>query len=129
MPRKKKELLDLKRADYPLVDRLVGASDLIKEKYPAVDFRIGFHAVPSMTQLHLHIISQDFDSSCLKTKQHYLSFTTSFFVHPEEIIKCIENGTLNRLERELKGVLRCHHCSIVFPTMPRLKAHLASVKI
>jgi aprataxin len=127
MPRERKELLDLKRKDSQMLDRLVEASDNIRNKYPKVEFRIGFHAVPSMSQLHLHIISQDFDSRCLKTKQHYLSFTTPFFVHPEEIIKNIEQGRLKGLERELKGVLRCHHCNSVFSNMPRLKAHLTSV--
>jgi hypothetical protein len=29
-------------------------------------FRIGYHAVPSLKLLHLHVISTDFDSPCLK---------------------------------------------------------------
>ena len=30
--------------------------------------------------LHLHVISQDFDSPCLKTKKHWHSFTSEFFL-------------------------------------------------
>jgi len=28
----------------------------------------------------MHAISQDFDSGCLKTKKHWNSFTTDYFV-------------------------------------------------
>ena len=37
---------------------------------------MGFHAIPSMPQLHMHVVSQEFDSACLKTKRHYNTFTT-----------------------------------------------------
>lgn len=42
--------------------------------------KAGFHAVPSMTKLHMHIISTDMISPCLKTKVHWNSFTTNFFL-------------------------------------------------
>lgn len=32
------------------------------------------------SQLHLHVISQDFDSPALKTKKHWNSFTTEYFI-------------------------------------------------
>ncbi|XP_055957576.1 aprataxin isoform X2 [Patella vulgata] len=54
-------------------------------------FRFGYHAVPSMGQLHLHVISQDFNSPCLKTKKHWNSFTTEYFIDSERIIKQLEN--------------------------------------
>lgn len=44
------------------------------------ELRAGFHAVPSMTRLHMHIISKDMVSPCLKTKIHWNSFTTEFFL-------------------------------------------------
>ena len=44
---------------------------------------MGYHALPSLTPLHLHIISSDFDSECIKNKKHINSFTNSrFFVSP-----------------------------------------------
>lgn len=47
------------------------------------EFKIGFHAEPSMQQLHLHVISTDFDSTFLKTKKHWNSFNTIFFITHE----------------------------------------------
>jgi len=46
---------------------------------------IGFHARPSMQRLHLHVISTDFISPHLKTKDHWNSFTTPFFLHASGI--------------------------------------------
>ncbi|KAK6458933.1 histidine triad superfamily, third branch [Scheffersomyces xylosifermentans] len=46
-----------------------------------VDFiRAGVHSVPSLRNLHFHVITQDFESERLKNKKHYNSFTTPFFV-------------------------------------------------
>lgn len=42
-------------------------------------FQIGYHSSPSMQRLHVHVISKDFHSPCLKTKIHWNSFTTKFF--------------------------------------------------
>lgn len=50
---------------------------------------IGYHAVPSMQRLHLHVISTDFNSPCLKTKYHWNSFTTPFFLHSAGKYICI----------------------------------------
>lgn len=38
--------------------------------------RCGYHGIPSLQPLHLHIISQDFDSVRIKKLRHYNSFTT-----------------------------------------------------
>jgi hypothetical protein len=49
---------------------------------------LGYHAMPSLTPLHLHIISSDFDSVCIKNKKHVntCSFTNSkFFVSPNAL--------------------------------------------
>lgn len=44
------------------------------------EFRIGFHAEPSMLHLHMHVISTDFHSPTLKTQRHYNSFNTALFI-------------------------------------------------
>lgn len=55
--------------------------DLFKEIQNETELPLsaGFHAVPSMQRLHLHIISTDMVSPCLKTKVHWNSFTTANF--------------------------------------------------
>lgn len=50
------------------------------------EFKIGYHAEPSLLQLHLHVISTDFHSPTLKTVRHYNSFNTKLFIpHQGEI--------------------------------------------
>lgn len=47
------------------------------------NFKVGYHAVPSLNRLHLHVISKDFESLFLKTKKHWNSFNTEFFIDAE----------------------------------------------
>lgn len=44
------------------------------------EFKIGYHAEPSLLQLHLHVISMDFHSPTLKTERHWNSFNTKLFI-------------------------------------------------
>ncbi|KAK0636834.1 HIT-like domain-containing protein [Bombardia bombarda] len=44
------------------------------------DIRIGVHAHPSMSHLHVHIISKDMHSEKTKHRKHYNSFNTPFFI-------------------------------------------------
>lgn len=46
-----------------------------------------FSQVPSMRQLHLHVISQDFDSKHLKNKKHWHSFNSPFFRDLVDVIE------------------------------------------
>ena len=41
------------------------------EGHRPLAFRIGYHCVPSLKLLHLHIVSADFVSTCLKHKKHW----------------------------------------------------------
>lgn len=47
--------------------------------------QVGVHSVPSMNNLHVHLVTRDFNSERLKHKQHYNSFTTKFFVNFEDL--------------------------------------------
>nr|XP_040042671.1 aprataxin isoform X3 [Gasterosteus aculeatus aculeatus] len=93
-------------------------------------FRTGYHAIPSMSHVHLHVISQDFDSPCLKNKKHWNSFTTDYFMESQDVIQMLEtNGRVNVKEGTselLKLPLRCHMCRKDIPTIPALKEHLKS---
>ena len=57
-------------------------------------FKMGFHAIPSMTLLHMHVISTDFDSICLKTKRHWNSFTSPFFIPADSILSELKENLL-----------------------------------
>lgn len=52
-------------------------------------FKLVFHGFNrpflslSTSHVHLHVISQDFDSPCLKNKKHWNSFNTEYFLESE----------------------------------------------
>ncbi|KAJ1310444.1 hypothetical protein OPQ81_007177 [Rhizoctonia solani] len=56
---------------------------------------IGFHAVPSMDHVHLHVLSSDLCSSALKKKHHYNSFRPDlgFFLHLDDVLKWLDLPT------------------------------------
>ena len=98
-------------------------------KDPSLRFQHGYHAVPSMTRLHMHIISRDFNSPCLKTKKHWNSFTTKFFLPAEDVIGRLRTyGKVEvdkaRYEEILKSPLKCHVCHASCQNMPKLKDHI-----
>ncbi|CAG0894700.1 unnamed protein product [Cyprideis torosa] len=102
-----------------------------KEKDSSLEFRLGYHAAPSMELLHLHVISQDFDSRCLKTKKHWNSFTSDFFVPSSQIILALESRrvlpsivTDGHANEMLNQPLYCHRCCIQLKNIPTLKEHL-----
>ncbi|OWF53592.1 aprataxin-like [Mizuhopecten yessoensis] len=103
--------------------------EVIHRTDETLKFRLGYHAVPSMSHLHLHVISQDFDSPCLKNKKHWNSFTTEYFFDSEDIMKMLkEKGKVqldsSKFQDVLKRNLRCHVCRKDFSTMPALKTHI-----
>ncbi|KAL6901901.1 hypothetical protein ACP4OV_004777 [Aristida adscensionis] len=101
------------------------------EEDTSLVFRLGYHSVPSMRQLHLHIISQDFDSVSLKNKKHWNSFTTSFFRDSVDVIEEIEQHgsvTISSDDKVLAMELRCHRCRSAHPNIPKLKSHIAKCK-
>lgn len=83
--------------------------------------------VPSLRQLHLHVISQDFDSSHLKNKKHWNSFNTPFFLDAVNIMEELKQHGKAMLNDEslLSMELRCHKCRSAHPNIPRLKAHIS----
>ncbi|KAJ3315507.1 hypothetical protein HDV04_003049 [Boothiomyces sp. JEL0838] len=124
MPRKRIGLKDLTKQDIPMILEMEKmGSSLIHDNQ---EFKMGFHAVPSMNQLHLHVVSVDHVSTCLKLKKHYLSFTTDFFVPVDTMID-FPSIDIEKYEALLKGKLVCHHCKQEFKTMPKLKQHLEEI--
>lgn len=54
---------------------------------------MGFHPVPSMEHLHLHVISDDLCSPSMKNKKHYNSFhpKLGFFLHLSEVLSWFDS--------------------------------------
>jgi len=101
----------------------------LQQDLPGLRLRLGYHSMPSLQPLHLHIISQDFDSPSLKTKKHWNSFTTPFFLDATQVETALqEQGrvVVDRVNAEalLKQALRCHGCGAEQKNMPTLKQHL-----
>ncbi|SGZ54630.1 CIC11C00000002990 [Sungouiella intermedia] len=68
-----------------MVDSLVRDGLVAVDKNSRATFRnrfirAGVHSIPSLANLHIHVISQDFYLPRMKNKKHYNSFNTDFFV-------------------------------------------------
>ncbi|CAG8650619.1 1174_t:CDS:10 [Dentiscutata erythropus] len=136
MPRQKIDTLqELEKQDLNLIEILKQKGqqviDHFKENDPKLVFRMGFHVLPSLRQLHMHVISQDFISETLSSKKHWNSFTTSFFKDIEEIEMLLkEKGQIKvclgkYLLSLLKSPLNCHLCNTKeIKNIPTLKKHL-----
>ncbi|KAF2190132.1 HIT-like protein [Zopfia rhizophila CBS 207.26] len=88
----------------------------------------GVHAHPSMSHLHIHILSKDMYSACLKHKKHYNSFKTSFFV-PIDDFPLGQEGEDKRWHPGRNGWpnwdMICWRCGRNFSNkFVQLKAHL-----
>ena len=100
----------------------------------AVEVLMGFHAIPSMQQLHMHVISTDFRGAGLKTKKHWNSFNTNYFVDCKRLVEQLEvNGKVVydkiKFSDMLNTPLACNRCKKVFPNMTQLKDHIFKCRI
>ncbi|KAI1006204.1 hypothetical protein K3495_g2017 [Podosphaera aphanis] len=101
--------------------REVGARDWRRE------VMAGIHACPSMNHLHVHVLSVDRFSPCLKHRKHFNSFATPFFVPMEDFPLAPDDvrrhpGREGYLARDLK----CWRCGQNFGNkFSKLKDHLA----
>lgn len=127
--------LCLAAGDAPLLEHMAAVARRkageLRQRDPSLRFRLGFHAVPSLRQLHMHVISQDFDSACLKHKKHWNSFThPSFFLDAAWALAELRQAgrlrySLAEAEAAEKASLQCHRCGASLASMPALKAHIA----
>ncbi|EAS28326.2 aprataxin-like protein [Coccidioides immitis RS] len=104
----------------PAPDELPPGRDWEKE------IMCGVHAHPSMNHLHVHIISKDRCSPCLKHRKHYNSFSTPFFV-PIDDLPLDHHDARRHPGREgyLQQDLKCWRCGSNFGNkFTLLKDHL-----
>lgn len=90
------------------------------------DVLVGVHAHPSMSSLHVHVLSRDRYSDCLKHRKHYNSFATPFLV-PLTDFPLAEDDERRQPGRQgyLASELWCWRCGKGFGKwFVRLKEHL-----
>lgn len=98
---------------------------------------MGFHSVPSMNTMHLHVISSDLVSPLLKRPQHYLTFhpQIGFSLPLDRALDYVQQGraTLPLTPAEYEALARTathggypllDDGSGVLPTLPKVKAYL-----
>ncbi|KAH9490291.1 hypothetical protein Btru_034007 [Bulinus truncatus] len=131
LPRRKiPSLKNVTKNDLDLLRYMHNKGEIFAKKANnELQFRLGYHAIPSMSHLHMHVISQDFNSSSLKTKKHWNSFNTDYFIDSADLIATIEReGHLEvnptDMNTLLKQDLRCHVCKKSLTTIPALKDHI-----
>ncbi|KAH9946085.1 uncharacterized protein BXZ73DRAFT_36981 [Epithele typhae] len=75
------------RADADAVVRTVRA-EMVKEHGTEWPIQVGFHALPSMEHVHLHIVSSDLAGENIKKKVHFNSFhpEKGFFLHLDDVL-------------------------------------------
>jgi aprataxin len=107
---------------------------------PMPSLLLGYHIIPSLEPLHIHIISDDLDSKCIKHKKHWNSFVTDYFVEIDQVDQWIREakttgplnlaGTFEKWAEKsedqdlLRSLLHCHKCGTVQKSMPKLKCHV-----
>ncbi|KAF2205670.1 HIT-like protein [Delitschia confertaspora ATCC 74209] len=102
-------------------------SSLSKGRDWAKEIRVGVHGHPSMSHLHIHILSREMHSQTMKHYKHYNSFNTPFFVELDDFP--LKEGD-PRLEPDKHMFIRsdfvCWRCGKRFPRekFKRLKEHV-----
>ncbi|KAL8768780.1 MAG: hypothetical protein Q9209_005069 [Squamulea sp. 1 TL-2023] len=85
----------------------------------------GIHTYPSMAHLHIHVLSRDRYSECMRHRKHYNSFATEFLVDVEEF-PLTERDAMRRMKAGfLNDDLVCWRCGKNFGNkFTKLKHHL-----
>ncbi|KPI89785.1 hypothetical protein ABL78_1048 [Leptomonas seymouri] len=131
----------LTRKDVPLLEHMIHVGNeyvrFLKTTSPTLyggrRFISGFHALPSLPMLHLHVLSMDLDSVCLKSKKHYNSFATFFFLTGDRVVADVGrhghitiNQDVARLRQMEEQQMRCLWCGASLANMPAMKAHVST---
>ncbi|KAL8715392.1 MAG: hypothetical protein Q9220_000725 [cf. Caloplaca sp. 1 TL-2023] len=89
------------------------------------DIVAGVHTHPSMTHLHIHILSVDRYNECMRHRKHYNSFATPFLVDVEDFPLSKDDMKYQLKEKFLERDLICWRCGKNFGNQfAKLKHHL-----
>ena len=124
---------DLHKEHLPLLKHMdKKANDLVsrfKADDPDAVFRCGYHGVPSMKRLHLHVVSQDFDSFRMRKQHHWNTFNTEYFMDSGLVMETIEKvGRIDVHKENYEALLQlqmhCNYCRTLCSTMDEMKSHI-----
>ncbi|TPX06919.1 uncharacterized protein E0L32_011143 [Thyridium curvatum] len=103
-----------------------GGGELPPGRDWAAEVRVGVHAHPSMSHLHVHVLSRDMHSPCLKHRKHYNSFNTPFLVDVADFPLAADDPRRHPgREGYLQSDFRCWRCGRTFGNrFKALKEHL-----
>lgn len=98
----------VEKAKTMMIDSLVAEGYVPDNKTEKASFRntfirAGVHSIPSMANLHVHVITQDFFLPRMKNKKHYNSFTTAFFVDFDALAPKVEPNPESEIDTEDSG--------------------------
>ena len=92
---------------------------------------VGVHIIPSLEPLHVHVISEDLCSPCVRTRKHYNSFATDFFYPLKELADYlrVDRRAMEVNENNARAMLsrdpECHRCGKAgFRDFAAFKEHL-----
>ena len=108
---------DLRAEHAPLLEHMERLakwlSPRLRAQFPGLPpLRCGFHAVPSMRHLHLHLISLDFDSVDIKKPRHWIIFNSEYLVPPWRWARQLEAHGRVFVDKQaemarVKGKMKC----------------------
>ncbi|KAK8002002.1 hypothetical protein PG991_014224 [Apiospora marii] len=90
------------------------------------EVKVGLHSNPSMSHCHIHVLSRDMSSECMKHKKHYNSFNTEFFVNLADFPLDAAAARARKHSDWSSRDLVCWRCGKNFTNkFQQLKEHLA----
>jgi aprataxin len=126
-------LLDMKRTANEFIahSRIDATVSALPWTWP---FAMGFHAIPSLPMLHMHVMTLDLHTSPrVKKRAHYNSFATRFFLPVDTVLADLRQNRFVPVNQDVKALhqlekeaYRCLWCgSTAFTQLPALKEHIA----
>ncbi|KAI1422152.1 HIT domain-containing protein [Xylaria sp. FL1777] len=87
---------------------------------------VGVHAHPSMNDLHVHVLSRDMVSPCMRHRKHYQSFNTPFLIDVADFPLAADDPRRHPGREDFHGGdMRCWRCGKNFGNQfKKLKEHL-----
>ncbi|XP_026396930.1 aprataxin-like [Papaver somniferum] len=94
------------------------------EGHKSQAIRMGFHSIPGMLQLHLHVMTQDFKEA--DSNHNWNKNNTSFFKDVDTCIKELEEDrqlTIPADKRKLEADPFCYRCETSYESVDIIRKH------